>query len=274
MKSVTVAFIGGGNMACSLIGGLLHTGYQPNKVWVSDPHEEKLAKLATQYKIHTTQHNSEALTQADVVVFAVKPQNMRQAVTAAATIIRAKKPLIISIAAGITVSAIQSWLDFELPIIRCMPNIPAMVGSGATALYADVHTQQAQKEIAESLMRSVGLAIWVEHEQQLNVVTALSGSGPAYFFLVMEALQQAAETLGLTHQQARLLTVQTALGAARLALETEQPITELRDSVTSKGGTTEQGVKVLQENNVPELFAKALQAAKYKAVEMSKSFIS
>lgn len=274
MKSVTVAFIGGGNMTSSLIGGLLQTGYQPNKVWVSDPHQEKLVKLATQYKIHTSEHNSEALAQADVVVFAVKPQNMRQAVTAAATLLKAKKPLIISIAAGITVEAIQSWLDFEAAIIRCMPNVPAMVGSGATALYADVHTHQAQKEIAESLMRSVGLAVWVDNEKQLNVVTALSGSGPAYFFLVMEALQKAAEESGLTHQQARLLTVQTALGAARLALETEQAITELRDSVTSKGGTTEQGVKVLQEGRVSELFAKALQAAEHRAVEMSKDFIS
>lgn len=265
MKSVTVAFIGGGNMACSLIGGLLRTGYQPNKIWVSDPHREKLEKLAAQYNIHTTEHNSEALAQAEVVVFAVKPQNMQQVVTAAAAIVKAKKSLIISIAAGITISTIQTWLDFDAAIIRCMPNTPAMVSSGATALYANLHTHEEQKEIAESLMRSVGLAVWLEHEQQLNVVTALSGSGPAYFFIVMEALQQAAEELGLTHQQARLLTVQTALGAARLALETEQSIAELRSSVTSQGGTTEQGVQVLQDGGIHELFAKALQAAESKA---------
>lgn len=272
MKLVTVAFIGGGNMAHSLIGGLLKIGYPATKIWVSDPNPEKLYDLATQYGVHTTDNNQELLAKAEVVVFAVKPQNMQQAVFNAASKIQTNKPLLISIAAGITIQAIQSWLGVELPIIRCMPNTPAIVGSGATALFANSATAAEQKEIAESLMRSVGLTVWLNEEEQLNTVTALSGSGPAYFFLVMEALQQAAEQAGLSKQQARLLTVQTALGSARLALESELSISELRANVTSKGGTTERGVQVLESGSLTELFTKALQAAQQRAIELSKSY--
>lgn len=272
MKSVTIAFIGGGNMTHSLVGGLVLSGYQAERIWVCDPHTEKLQNLAANYNIQTTQLSEEAIAQAEVVVFAVKPQALQQAVTQLASRLANTKPLLISVAAGVTTAALQTWLGFETAIIRCMPNTPAIVGSGASALYANRYVNQKQKEIAESIIRSVGLAIWLEQEEQLNTVTALSGSGPAYFLLVMEALQEAAEHAGLTRQQAKLLTVQTALGTARLALETDQPISELRKNVTSRGGTTERGLHVLQENNIESIFAKALQAARQRAVELSQQF--
>lgn len=273
MKDTTIAFIGGGNMAHSLIAGLLKDGYPVDKIWVSEPDSKKAQDLANRYSINVTMLNEHAVADAQVVILAVKPQHMQQVTQDIADKVSAKKPLIISIAAGIAITTLQNWLDKDTAIIRCMPNTPAMVGSGATALYANAVTTEAQRQTAESILRSVGLTVWLTDEEQMNAVTALSGSGPAYFFLVMEALQQAAEQEGLTSQQARLLTVQTALGAARLALETAQPIAELRCNVTSPGGTTAQGIQVLQAGKLEELFSKALQAAKQRAIALSQEFV-
>jgi len=272
MKNLSLAFVGGGNMTRCLLAGVLEADYQANKIWVCDPNPEKLQSLTHQYGVHVTDVNQEAIANAEVIVFAVKPQNMQAAVMQAAAQIRQKKPLIISVAAGVTTAAIQNWLGFTTAVIRCIPNTPAMVGSGATGLYANEEASEEQRQIAESLLRSVGIILWLETEAQLNTVTALSGSGPAYFFLVMESLQQAAEEAGLSSQQAKLLTIQTALGSARLALETEHALTELRDQVTSPGGTTEQGVAVLEAGGLAELFAKALQAARQRAIELSNGY--
>jgi pyrroline-5-carboxylate reductase len=272
MQSATIAFIGGGNMAHGLIGGLVHANYPAEQIWVCDPNAAKLQALDERYGVHTAKDNEQAAGHAEVVVLAVKPNSLQHVLNQLSPIIMTKKPLLISLAAGVTLATMQKWLGFDTAMIRCMPNIPAIVGSGATALYANSMADTTQCEMAESIMRSVGLTVWLNAEAQLDSVTALSGSGPAYFFLVIEALQLAAEQAGLSPQQARLLTIQTALGSARLALETEQPLSLLRQQVTSKGGTTEQGIAVLQAGNLAELFNKAVQAAKQRAIEISQEF--
>lgn len=270
MKNKKIAFVGGGNMARSLIGGLIADGYQPRDICVSDPNEAQRDALQHSFLIEVTAANQEAVAHADVVVFAVKPQVLKTVAEDVAQAIQKRKPLIISIAAGIREPDLNAWLGGNLPVVRAMPNTPALVGSGATVLYANRHVSRQQHNLAESIMRAVGLALWVDNETHMDAVTALSGSGPAYFFLVMEALENAARELGLPQDTARLLTLQTAYGTAKMALESSESSATLRMRVTSPGGTTEQAIKVLQEGRIHELFAAALAAAHRRSVELAE----
>jgi len=272
MEQRTIALIGAGNMTTSLIGGLINDGYDPGKIIVSNPTELKLELLKKSFGIMVTTANQQAALAADVVVIAVKPHVIKEVVIDLVDVIKRKKCLVISIAAGIRTTSLAQWLGSEIPLIRCMPNTPALVGTGATALYANSVVSESQKEIAESIMRAVGISVWVEQEQQLDTVTALSGSGPAYFLLVMEVLSQAAHELGLPADTAKLLTLQTALGAARMALESDDSIEQLRHKVTSPGGTTEQALNVLEENHIGSIFAKAMASAKLRSEELASLF--
>lgn len=272
MKNNRICFIGCGNMGRSLIGGLIANGYMPKNICGADPAKEQRQKLRALFDIEVFQQNIDAIKNADMIVLAVKPQLMETTVKGIAAEFDPARPLIISIAAGIRLSAISAWLQQDLAIVRVMPNTPALIQAGATALYANDKTNTAQRESAEMIMRSVGLTVWLDDESLMDVVTALSGSGPAYFFLLMEIMEKAAVKMGLGQKQARLLTLETAFGAAKMAIESESDAATLRRQVTSPGGTTEQALNVLTEANIETLFHAALTAAKQRSIELADTF--
>jgi len=269
LKTTRIAFIGGGNMAASLIGGLIAAGCATRNIWIAEPDTLKLAELSERFSVNVTASNQEAARQAQVIVLAVKPQALKSVALDLAGTVQQGGPLVISIAAGIREPDINTWLGGKAAVVRAMPNTPALVQCGATALYANAAVSAAQRELAESILRAVGLVLWLEIEAQMDAVTALSGSGPAYFFLIMEVLENAAVRLGLARNMARLLTLQTAFGAAKMALEAAEDSAALRARVTSPGGTTEQAVKVLQEGGVQDLFDAALKAAHARSAELA-----
>ena len=268
----TIGFIGGGNMAHSLIGGLIANNTNPQHIYASDTNPEKLHNLQHEFNINTQDNNQSVITASQVVVLAVKPQHIKQVAQEIANTVQQNNPLIISIAAGIETTDLQNWLGDKIAIVRCMPNVPALVGCGATGLFANKIVSEEQRDQAEAILRSVGTTLWFEKENLLDVVTALSGCGPAYFFLIMEVLEQSAVQLGLSLDEAHLLTLQTALGAARMAISTSEGLTELRQRVTSPGGSTEQALKILENGNIRNLFAEALKKATTHAAEMAKQF--
>jgi len=270
MTSKTIAFIGGGNMAASLVSGLVSDDYDPQRIVVSDPDREKLAGLAARFGIRPAVDNRDAVGQADIVVFAVKPQNLKSVAMNIAPEVQARRPLMISIVAGVKEKDIQSWLGNDVTLIRTMPNTPAMLQAGATVLHAGPGVTDDQKNLAESILRAVGLTRWVRDEEKMDAVTALSGSGPAYFFLVMEAMEQVGLDMGLSAETARLLTLQTALGAARMAMESSDGPATLRERVTSPGGTTEKALAVFEAAGIRDLFHKALISARDRSVELSR----
>lgn len=270
MNSKSIAFIGSGNMATSLIGGLVADEYDPKQIIASDPDSEKRADLAARFGILTAEDNLAAIAQADVVVLAVKPQVLEQICLSLAQSIQQTQPLVISIAAGIRESDMQHWLGGNVALVRTMPNTPAMLQAGATVLHAGKGVSESQRDLAESILRAVGLTRWVEDEKLMDIATALSGSGPAYFFLVMEAMETAAIENGLTPETARLLTIQTALGAARMAIESSDGPATLRQKVTSPGGTTERALEILEQGDLRALFAKALAGARKRSEELSE----
>ena len=272
MENTTLTFIGGGNMASSLSAGLIADGWDPARLRVADTDEQQLERLADRFSVTTTTDNDRAIDHADVILLAVKPQNMKAVTLELAATVTRQHPLVISIAAGITETALRAWLGNDTAIVRTMPNTPAMVNSGATALYANPAVDNEQRSIAESILRAVGLAIWIDDESLMDAVTALSGSGPAYFFLFMEAMQSAGRELGLPEKAARLLALQTAFGAAKMALESTEDIASLRQRVTSPGGTTEQAINTFQQGNLNALVSKALQAAAKRSRELAKEF--
>lgn len=270
MKACNIAFIGGGNMARSLIGGLIANGFDAKNIHVADLNTDTLQALAANFAVHTHTEIEQAVKQADIVVLATKPQQLQSVVKQLAQH-WSDNALLISIAAGIRLDAITNWLQHDnAAIVRAMPNTPSLVRAGATGLLANAHVSHEQHELAESILRSVGLTLWVDNEQQMDAVTALSGSGPAYFFLIMEALQAAGESLGLEQKNARLLALETAFGAAKMALESHEPADVLRQRVTSPGGTTEQALNVFEQGDLRGLFKKALQAAANRADELAK----
>jgi len=270
MKNHRIAVIGGGNMARSLIGGLVADGYDPGLIRVADPDAQQRRLLEERFGITAGADNAAALAGAEVVVLAVKPQTMKAVAQDLAPHLPDPPPLIISIAAGIREQDLERWLGGAPPLVRSMPNTPAMVQCGATALHANEQVSRRQRDLAEFVMRAVGLTVWLEEESLMDAVTALSGSGPAYIFLVMEAMERAGRKLGLPQDTARLLTLQTTFGAAKLALETAEDSAALRQRVTSPGGTTERAVSVLQEGGLEELFERALKAAHDRAAELAR----
>lgn len=264
-----IAFIGGGNMASALIAGLLADGLAAERLIVAEPDLQKREALRATHGIPVVADNADAVSQAGAVVLAVKPQVLRSVAKQLAPSLVAGRPLVISIAAGVRCDSLQRWLGEDLPIVRAMPNTPAMVQSGATALFATAAVTDEQRDQAESLLRAVGLTCWVDEESAIDAVTALSGSGPAYHFLVIEAMQTAAVRLGLPTETARLLGLQTALGAARMALESQESAATLRNRVTSPGGTTEAAIAVLEQGGLRPLFEKALEAARDRSITLS-----
>ena len=270
MKTDKIGFIGGGNMARSLMNGLIASGHPQERLWVSDINPETLANLAASLSVNTAVDNHSVIDAVDVVVLAVKPQTLKTVAQSLATSIQKKHTLVISIAAGITLASLKTWLGQDVAIVRCMPNTPALVLTGATALHGNNNLTAEQRDLAENIMRSVGIALWVDHEQDLDAVTAISGSGPAYYFLLMEAMEKTAVALGLDAETARLLVQQTALGAAKIALESANSPEELRRQVTSPGGTTEQAIETFMQGGFSGLVAKALHAARDRSIAMSK----
>ncbi len=264
-----IAIVGGGNMGSSLLGGLIGQGHSPQQLWVTDASQEKLAQLKTSYGVHTTTDNTDAIQQADIILFAVKPQIFADVAKPLADIVQQRKPLIISIAAGIHTSNIEQWLGGHVAVVRCMPNTPALIGLGASGLYASPLVTPAQHQLAESILSAVGIVTWVDTENHIDTITALSGSGPAYFFLVIEAMQQAGEKLGLPADIARQLAAQTALGAAKMAKDSPHSVDELRKQVTSPGGTTEKAISVLENYNIRKIFDEAITAAKLRSEELA-----
>ncbi|QKT04240.1 pyrroline-5-carboxylate reductase [Ectothiorhodospiraceae bacterium 2226] len=265
----TIGFIGAGNMAGSLIGGLIADGVAPQTLWAADPNAERLTALGVADGLQLTTDNRAVAEAADVLVLAVKPQVVRAVLEGLRAPLAARRPLVISVAAGVRLEALRRWAGCDLPLVRAMPNTPALVQSGATALVAGPHVDRALRNRAESVMRAVGMVLWLDDEAQMDAVTALSGSGPAYFFLLMEAIQRAGERLGLPAETARLLTLETAFGAAKMALESDVDAATLRARVTSPGGTTERAVGVLIEQNFEEIMYQALSAAAARSRELA-----
>lgn len=270
MQSTRIAFIGSGNMASALIGGLIADGTAPSDLIASDPDANRRAGLAASAGIRTLDDNLNAAREADVLVLAVKPQVLKRVVNELRPALDRQHPLVISIVAGIRCTAIKAWCGTTLPLIRAMPNTPAMIQVGASVLYAAAEVSAAQRDSAERILRAVGLVRWVDDEDLMDTVTALSGSGPAYFFLVMEAMEAAATELGLAEDTARLLTLQTALGAARMAIESSEHPAALRAKVTSPGGTTERALQSFEQDGIREVFKRALTAARDRSIELSE----
>lgn len=270
--STTISFIGAGNMATSLINGLITDGFDAKQIWASNLLQEKLHELKQQFKIHVSENNIDAAKHGDVIVLSVKPQLLKEVCLELAETIQKNKPLIISIAAGVREEDIARWLGGKIAIVRCMPNTPALINCGATALYANAWVNTEQKNLAESILRAVGITVWLEEEKLLDTVTAVSGSGPAYFFLLIEAMEKAAQNLGLPPKAAHLLITQTALGAARMVMESNQTPSDLRKQVTSPGGTTESAITYLEKHDMVTLLENAVRAAEQRADELASLF--
>ena len=269
MTSTTIGFIGAGNMARSLAGGLLNNGWAPDRLLLSDPDTEQRRGAAQALGVQTFADNHDLVERAEVLVLAVKPQALKEVSEAIAPTVQKKNPLVVSIAAGIRVHDIERWLGGGLAVVRVMPNTAALVGSGAAGLYANTRVSAGQRDLAESILRAVGVAVWVPDEALIDTVTAISGSGPAYFFMVMEVLEKAAIRHGLEPKTARLLTLETAYGAAKMALEGGEAPALLRQRVTSPGGTTEKAIQTLEAGHLEKIFDQAVLAAIQRARELA-----
>jgi pyrroline-5-carboxylate reductase len=272
MTEPQVAFIGAGNMATSLISGLLASGHMHDHLLAADQDEGQRQALRQKYAIEVLDSNIMLAERADVLILAVKPQSLKAVCAELQQTLQANKPLIISIAAGIRIRQLEHWLSYPAAIVRAMPNTPALIQCGASALYANAQVDPAQRAQANRILMAAGVTVWLDHEEQMDMVTALSGSGPAYFFLFMEALMAAADELGLPTTIARQLTLQTALGAARMAIEGNDDLRTLRRKVTSPGGTTERGIQAMEAAGIQSLARATLLAAHQRAIELSQQF--
>ncbi len=265
----TIAFIGAGNMSGAIIGGLIENGVDPKKIWASTPNQTSMDRLSNALGIQTTTNSEEAVAAADVVIMGVKPQVMESVLRPLQKILQDKKPLVISVAAGLNLHSLSTWMGGNLPIVRCMPNTPSLVQQGASGLFPNENVSDAQKTISEEILNAVGISVWVKNETELNAVTAVSGSGPAYYFLFMEAMIEAGEKLGLSRETATTLTLKTALGAATMASQSDDSPAQLRRKVTSPNGTTEKAVNSLIDQGLVAVVEKAMQAASDRSVTLS-----
>jgi pyrroline-5-carboxylate reductase len=265
----TICFIGGGNMARSLIGGLIQRGVARQSLCVSEPVAELANALHHDFAIEVDSDNLTAATHSDIWVFAVKPQVMKTVCEALSELAQEKKPLIVSIAAGISATQLNQWLGGNLAIVRTMPNTPALLGAGATGLFANGSVTDAQKQHVETLMQATGITVSIEEEAMMDAVTAVSGSGPAYVFLLAEAMQAAGVAQGLSAEVARALTNQTLLGAARMLTETDASADVLRQRVTSPGGTTQAAIESFEANGFRDIVNHAIAAATLRGRALS-----
>lgn len=266
---INLAFIGAGNMAGGLIHGLLSNGVDAQHISVADPMAEQLTQFDA-LGVNTFADNNAAIATADVIVLAVKPQIAKPVLSGLADLKRHQ--LMVSIAAGINLTSLCDWTDPAQPIVRCMPNTPALLGAGMSALFANARCDQVQRDLAQAILSAAGETLWVSEETALDAVTAVSGSGPAYFFLLMEAMIDAGIALGLDQQTAAQLTLQTAYGAALMAKQSDDPPGVLRQNVTSVGGTTAAALQVMTDQGLPATIMAALVAADARASEMAVEF--
>jgi len=266
-KETQIAFIGGGNMATSIIGGLVNQGIESSSICVSDLSKERCLTLEEQFGVRSSRSNIQACENANLIILAVKPQILKTVCLELQSSIT-KNQLVISIAAGIDCAALSRWLKTET-IVRTMPNTPALIGEGASGLYAFRGVDTQQKQLAEALLSAVGICAWVREEAQIDAVTAVSGSGPAYFFLFIEAMIQSSIKLGLDKNTAQKLAIQTALGAGKLAQKSDVSVEELRKQVTSPKGTTEKAVESFINNDLFLTVDKAMQACAHRATELA-----
>ena len=264
-----IAFIGGGNMARSLIGGLIRNGTPPETISVAEPNAELRAALAREFSVAVHADNADAAHAADVAVLAVKPQVMKTVCAGLRDVAQARKPLIVSIAAGIRGAQLDAWLGGNLAIVRCMPNTPALISAGATGACANARVDAAQRALAQDILAAAGLVAWLDDETQMDTVTAISGSGPAYFFLLTEALIEAAVAQGLPRDAAQELATQTCLGAGRMLREDGAAPAELRRRVTSPNGTTQAALESFAADDFAQIVKRAVAAATKRGGEMS-----
>lgn len=271
MSNTPIVFVGGGNMARGLIAGLVEDGHEPSAIRVIEPDVAKRDQLVRHFGIQPSPDLMQGLKGARVLVLCVKPQVAAAVCRDLAPVMPEPSPLVISVMAGVTAASLQEWLGRSLALVRAMPNTPALVQSAAIGLYANACASEEERNLAEEILRAGGVTQWVESEAAIDAVTALSGSGPAYFLLLMEAMEQAGIAQGLDAEAARLLTIQTALGTARLAMESIESPAQLRARVTSPGGTTEQAIAQFEQGGFHALVARAIAAARARAVELSQS---
>jgi len=263
------AFIGGGNMARSLIGALIRSGVDARSITVAEPEETPRAALARDFGVATYANGADAVTNAATVLLAVKPQVMREVCASLHDAIGDARPLIVSIAAGIRLDQLEKWIGLALPIVRCMPNTPALIGAGATGMIANARASADERARVETILGAAGRTAWIEREELMDTVTALSGSGPAYFFLLVEALEDAAVAQGLPRATARMLASQTCLGAGRMLTESGEAPSTLRERVTSPGGTTAAALDAFDTGGLRQLVAKAVAAATERGRQLS-----
>ncbi len=265
-----IAFVGAGNMASCIVGGLIESGHPADRISAADPFPASLEHLRKIAPVAVYSGNVAAVHGADIVILAIKPQVMAQATDSIAQIVRTTGALVISIAAGVTIASMQARLGPQVAIVRCMPNTPALLGCGASGLFANDRTSAQQRDFAQRVLSAVGITCWVSSEQELDAITALSGSGPAYFFLFLEAMVEAGIELGLDAQTAHRLALQTSLGASRMALESDVGLVELRRRVTSPSGTTERAIQSFERDGLRKTVSTAMRAAADRAAEMAR----
>ncbi len=270
--SGVIAFIGGGNMARSLIGALIREGTPATSIAVAELNADLRKALVRDFGVVVHDNASAAATGATVLVLAVKPQGMKAVCQELAPLVATARPLLISIAAGIRIAQLRNWFGTELPIVRSMPNTPALIGAGATGLIANTATDAAQRGLAEAILGTAGNTAWIGSEALMDTVTALSGSGPAYFFLLVEALEDAAVAQGMPRDTARALATQTCLGAGRMLVEEGEPPAVLRERVTSPGGTTAAALNAFAAGNLRGLVTEAVAAATARGRELSEQY--
>lgn len=269
MMQSPIAFVGGGNMARSLVGGLVARGRDAASIRVSEPVPELREALHRDFGVQVVDGNATAVDGAGTWVLAVKPQVLRGVCEALAPIAQQARPLVVSIAAGITATQLERWLGGGIAVVRCMPNTPALLGAGVTGLFANPRVDAAGREGAQALLSAAGGTVWIDDEALMDAVTAVSGSGPAYVFLLAEAMQAAALAEGLPADAARTLVLQTVLGAARMLTEGDADAAELRRRVTSPNGTTQAAIETFEAGGFRELVGKAIRAATVRGRELS-----
>jgi pyrroline-5-carboxylate reductase len=265
-----IGFIGGGNMASALIGGLIEKLTTPENIHVIDPNQAALIRMESEFHVSTALSIDVTLATMDVIILSVKPQQMRDVITALAPFLSGQ--LLLSIAAGIRAKDISRWLNGYDKIVRTMPNTPALIGLGITGLVAMPGVDQIQRQAAQDIMQAVGTTVWLEDESLIDAVTAVSGSGPAYVFYFIEAMQQAAIELGLNSEQGTQLAIATFNGAAQLAQRSTEPVSVLRERVTSKGGTTYAALSSMEESGIQPAIVKAIKAAALRGMELGDEF--
>jgi pyrroline-5-carboxylate reductase len=268
MPELQLAILGGGHMGRALIAGLLRSGTRPERIRLGESSEEARRVLADELGVTATPDNARAVDGATVVVVAVRPQDAGPVLAGVSSLLEAQRPLVVSIAAGVRIATLESWCGEGVPVMRAMPNRAALVGAGATALYAPPPVGAAQRAAAEHIARGVGGLVWVSEEDHLDLVTALSGSGPAYFFLLAEYMAEAAEGLGLAPPVARILAAATLHGAGVLAHSGVADLARLREEIASPGGTTEAALAVFTSAGLRQMVERALAAAARRAREL------